>query len=793
MKLTFTQARRSSWLVRAGIVARLLLPAAALAAPPVDESKLPPPAAAKIDFGRDIKPLFEQSCLRCHGPEKPKSRYRLDNREDAVKGGENGVDILPGDGAKSPLVHFAAGLVEDMEMPPKGKGEPLTAAQIGLLRAWIDQGAIWEPTAPPPAVELVMAPTFGWTTVSGDERKFREHRWTRDGLNGGAERFTLTDRLGKDAKLTLEGRALVDDYKLSLTVEQRELGFTRFGWEQFRKYYDDTGGYHPGFDPATYSLNRDLYLDLGRAWAEVGLTLPQWPRMTLGYEYQHRDGEKSMLQWGPVTQGDVTRNIYPASKVFDERVHIIRFDLDHDLGGFRIEDSFRGEFYDLQTARRNATAYTPGTAAPASADSIREKENYFHGANALRVERQFTRWWLASAGYHYSKLDSEASFSLDTVFPTGPPGFANRWRAPEIVIGRESHTFNATSLLGPWQGITLSAGVLSEWTRQEGFGHADLGQVSPPPSASITNPAAFSSSYDRAAIEESVALRYTTIPFTVLYAEARLQQESVGENEQTTGPYQFLRRTDASTQLRDWRVGFNTSPWHLVSLNGHYRRYEKETDFDDASDSSTGYPAFIHWRGVTTDEVEARLVTSPNRWLKTTLSYKYVNSDYQTATDFIAADVTPGGRQAAANYDAHIYSLNAALTPWRRLRLGTTLSYQATCMTAFANHHPSVAPYRGDLYSALVSASYVVSPATDLHAAYTFSWADYAQNNFNDGLPVGMRYEQHGLTVGLSRRLTRNISTRLQYGFYHYDEPSSAGANNYTAHAIFGTLNVRMP
>src|SRR5438874_3168539 len=75
----------------------------------VDPSKLPPPAQKKIDFAQDIKPLFEQSCLKCHGPEKPKSKFRLDNRESALKGGENGVDIIPGQSAKSPLIHYVAG------------------------------------------------------------------------------------------------------------------------------------------------------------------------------------------------------------------------------------------------------------------------------------------------------------------------------------------------------------------------------------------------------------------------------------------------------------------------------------------------------------------------------------------------------------------------------------------------------------------------------------------------------------------------------------------------------------
>src|SRR5438105_2843772 len=114
----------------------------------VDESKLPPAANVKIDFDRDIKPIFEASCWRCHGPARPKSHFRLDNRQSALKGGDNGIDIKPGDSAKSPLIHYVARLVPELEMPPPGKGEPLTAQQVGLLRAWIDQDAVWGVTNP---------------------------------------------------------------------------------------------------------------------------------------------------------------------------------------------------------------------------------------------------------------------------------------------------------------------------------------------------------------------------------------------------------------------------------------------------------------------------------------------------------------------------------------------------------------------------------------------------------------------------------------------------------------------
>ena len=110
-------------------------------------SKLPPATGRPVDFAKEIKPILEKSCLECHGPEKAKGKFLLDTREHALKGGDNGVDIFPGESAKSPLIHFVARAIEDSEMPPPGKGDPLTTEQTGLLRAWIDQGAAWPDSA----------------------------------------------------------------------------------------------------------------------------------------------------------------------------------------------------------------------------------------------------------------------------------------------------------------------------------------------------------------------------------------------------------------------------------------------------------------------------------------------------------------------------------------------------------------------------------------------------------------------------------------------------------------------
>ncbi len=117
-----------------------LLPVASVAE--IDISKLPPPSSKPgLTFEKDIKPLFEKSCFKCHGPEKQRGKLRLDSLEAVLKGGESGKIIDGRDSAKSSVVKAVSGLDEDTAMPPKDKAEPLTTQQQGLLRAWIEQGA----------------------------------------------------------------------------------------------------------------------------------------------------------------------------------------------------------------------------------------------------------------------------------------------------------------------------------------------------------------------------------------------------------------------------------------------------------------------------------------------------------------------------------------------------------------------------------------------------------------------------------------------------------------------------
>ena len=170
----------------------------------VDWSKLPPAATNEnVTFEKDIAPIFKASCVRCHSGDRARSNLRLDTLDGVMAGAKRGPVLTAGDSANSLLVKSVSQLDPKTSMPPKPRGprgqrgpggpggtnapppggpggpgpggepphfvggdgdrppggplgtnglgmrprnfgpptKPLTAEQVSLVRAWIDQGA----------------------------------------------------------------------------------------------------------------------------------------------------------------------------------------------------------------------------------------------------------------------------------------------------------------------------------------------------------------------------------------------------------------------------------------------------------------------------------------------------------------------------------------------------------------------------------------------------------------------------------------------------------------------------
>ncbi|MCM8540897.1 MAG: PSD1 and planctomycete cytochrome C domain-containing protein [Lentisphaeraceae bacterium] len=94
-----------------------------------------------VDFTKEIKPIFDEHCSKCHGEKKQKSEFRLDVRSSILSGGDLGEPgVVPGEPEKSTIYKLIS-LEEDHDdiMPPKG--DPLSKEQIQLIAQWIKEGA----------------------------------------------------------------------------------------------------------------------------------------------------------------------------------------------------------------------------------------------------------------------------------------------------------------------------------------------------------------------------------------------------------------------------------------------------------------------------------------------------------------------------------------------------------------------------------------------------------------------------------------------------------------------------
>jgi hypothetical protein len=114
-----------------------------------DLAKLPKVSDKKdVSFDKDIAPLLKASCMVCHSGDTPKSGFDVSTATSMIKDKKGRVQVVPGHSDQSPLVWNASDIVEDEHMPPDSARtrdtnpvKALTPDEIGLIRAWIDQGA----------------------------------------------------------------------------------------------------------------------------------------------------------------------------------------------------------------------------------------------------------------------------------------------------------------------------------------------------------------------------------------------------------------------------------------------------------------------------------------------------------------------------------------------------------------------------------------------------------------------------------------------------------------------------
>ncbi len=124
-----------------------LLAAPAAAADPKPAAKDLPPIPTvdlkrkePVEYAKDVEPIFANKCTSCHSGKITEGKFDMGSHAGVMKGGKRGVDVIPGDSAKSTLFLFCSRQLKPY-MPPKSEDDWLSPEQLAVVKLWIDQGA----------------------------------------------------------------------------------------------------------------------------------------------------------------------------------------------------------------------------------------------------------------------------------------------------------------------------------------------------------------------------------------------------------------------------------------------------------------------------------------------------------------------------------------------------------------------------------------------------------------------------------------------------------------------------
>ncbi|MEC7883340.1 MAG: c-type cytochrome domain-containing protein [Verrucomicrobiota bacterium] len=764
----------------------------------LDINQLVRPVERHVDFVTEIEPLFNRSCMKCHGDKNPKSNYRMTSRKLALEGGELGVAIISGNSEKSPLVHYISHLVEDMDMPPEGKAPTLNQKEVALVRGWIDQGAVW----PDHKTKIMIAPLIRWIEIDGNSAAFKQHWGITDGFTAGIEKLAVTGKTSSGSLVELNGRYIDSekDHLTQLRIEKPGLGYIETGYESWREFGLANGGFMVGAKSTPFSLNKSPQVDLKRFWFSGGLLKKDSSGLNFSYDRLWSDGQLATQQWGTVPLADFeTRAIYPSVNSVEDALHRISLDAWHEIGETKIEDSLSIEIGDSSSIRNHVDYFNFPEEGnlPDYISQIDNSQDFKRGANSLRFTRRLRDWWHVSLGHHFAKFDGGGSLNVISMFPNNP-GEAP-WqgdRSNSIRTKQRSHFINATTLINPVKSLSFSGGVQGESSRQQGIASGlSLG----------TSPLRFASGLDTSSIEANVHISYSGIKNTVLTAGTRLRSEQSDHREESHidndwGADGFMRETDENGRLVQNRFGFIWSPNIKWLFRGGYRwrnsesRFKHPIDVDLFNKQNSGYPAFINFRQDRGDVVDLGLTWRgyskwiPSlRWEQYSTDYKLSTSNFDDARDELSRS---GDRLLSGKHKSDVFSFSYKSSLFPKVVMSTSLGYTDTWSGTIENKQIGLQPYAGDVWFYVDQLNYIINPDTDITLSWSYHHASYENPNLPQAIAYGLEAERHGVKCGVRHRVGQKAVLNLEYGWFSNNEPSSNSINNYKAHMILATLRV---
>ena len=690
--------------------------------------------------------------------------------------------------------HIArAGETADAKSPPSTEEEP-------EYKNWIEFG-------------------IGGIITHGDRAQFeQEHRLPGGQVYGGISDLHYEQTVGKDVELVVDGHALFDydDYDLTVSLTKAKVGYIRFGYNEFRSWYDGNAGFlspQATFFPPPFP---EMHIDRGEAWIELGLRVPNWPEITFRYSHEFRDGQKDSTTWGDttLTGGIGTRKVVPSFRDIDEKRDIFSLDIEKTFGNTDLTLGMRYEHvddHDSLNMERGAGQLPPVVPPPGAQRFVTQHMNDdidLWSGHAFTETRFTDSLWFTS-GYSYTTMSNDTTGSrnfgtqYDAAFGEPIPTLGQRDHAYLDLSGMaqiQYHVFNANLFWMPAENLSVLSAFRYTHEAQDTFATylaLEPEPNVPPPGfhfgAPVPEFGERTSDYDRFA--ERLEVRYTGINDWAFYAAGEWEEES-GHVFEIQGAEDLLVDKDTNFLGQKYTVGANWYPTPRLNLSARY--YHKIADYNNDLFAASGQRLISQtWN---TDDANIRITFRPQMPAKFGVLAFVTRYDYvHTAIDSQwALDTDPLQEVQSGTIKKQMIGESINWNPLPRLYLQVDASYvlnqtdtPASSIDLTPNTSPTVLNFHNDYWIVTASIGYLLNDKTDLHLGYSFYQAHDFVDNAQVAVPYGMGATENTVTASISRQLTRQVRLLLQYTYYNYDDVLSGGHNNYEAHSIFSSLQFR--
>jgi hypothetical protein len=698
-----------------------------------------------------------------------------------------------------------------------------------------DTKAVTTATEEAPEYKNWIELAIGGVITSGDRAQFQqEHRLPGDQVYGGIQDLHFEQTIGKNGLFSIDGHALWDfnDYDITVQLAQPNLGYIKAGFTEFRSWYDGNAGFFPHNDVFFPPPFPDMHIDRGDAWIELGLRAPNWPEITIRYTHEFRLGQKDSTIWGDTNltglppPANATRKIVPAFRDIDETRDIISFEAKKTIGNTDVLLGMRYEHnendYSLNM-ERGAGQLPPLVDPPGQQRFITQKQkddvDLFSGHGITETRLTDSLWF--TTGYSYTTLQNDL---------TGSRIHGTDWNAsisdPVPTLGQRDHSFinlagtatlkehvfNANLFWMPRESLAILTGF--RYTHENLDTDSMFLAVEPEPNTppfTPTNPeggfhfgppepanGARNADYSRFA--ERLELRYTGVKDWLFYAEGEWEQECGQVDEFQTPDEELPLDKDTHFLGQKYTTGVNWYPTMRLNLSAQY--FHKIASYSNDIFSSQ-FPRLKNqdWN---TDDFNVRITFRPKipprlGTLVLITRYDFVHTDINGQWELF-----PEGESElleelqTGELKKHVISESLTWNPLPRFYLQANASYVLNQTETPANdielipgQGPTVVNFRNDYWTVTSGIGYIIDDKTNLYADYSFYCANDYFKNALVAVPYGLGATEHTVSATVTRQLNKNMRLLFRYGYFDYTDVTSGGHNNYRAHSLYSSLQIR--